>query len=107
MGTPVCNVCGVAARGLVGKSVDGEDNRHKKCGDQALVVLADLEKGQKKSAQIAEGKEKSAARKEVTGRYRQGNHDSLTKPNVRGGAKGDRHDHGRRQNGSAGEKGSG
>lgn len=104
MGTPVCSVCNDPARGLVGKKVDGTDNRHKKCGDEAIIILVDLESGPSKSALAAQGAQKASDRKELTGRNRQGNHDSLTKPTVRGGAKGDRHDNGRRQNGSAGDK---
>lgn len=101
MGTPTCSVCGVEARGLVGNSVDGTDPRHRKCGDGAMVVLAEIKKGPQKSALIAQGKQKAADRKKLTGRDHQGNHDSRTKPNVRGGAKGDRHDNGVRQAGKA------
>jgi hypothetical protein len=49
------------------------------------------------------GKAKAAARKQVTGRDHQGNHDSLTKPN-KSGPKGDRHANGIKQAGAAGKK---
>ncbi|CCE04717.1 exported hypothetical protein [Bradyrhizobium sp. STM 3843] len=49
------------------------------------------------------GKAKAAARKQLTGRDHQGNHDSLTKPN-KSGAKGDRHAKGVKQAGAAGKK---
>lgn len=47
------------------------------------------------------GKQKAAARKAVTGRDHQGNHDSLTKPTKKG-AKGDKHMNGVKQSGAAG-----
>jgi hypothetical protein len=49
------------------------------------------------------GKAKAAARKQLTGRDHQGNHDSLTKSN-KSGAKGDRHAKGVKQAGAAGTK---
>jgi len=49
------------------------------------------------------GKAKAAARKQVTGRDHQGNHDSLTKPN-KSGPKGDRHAKGVKQAGAAGKQ---
>jgi hypothetical protein len=59
-------------------------------------------KKQEKKAAIAQGKKDAKARKQLTGRDHQGNHDSLTKSNVRGGPKGDRHDNGVKQAGNAG-----
>jgi Ni/Co efflux regulator RcnB len=69
------------------------------------VVPADAGKASKqdkiKAAQA--GKAKAAARKQLTGRDHQGNHDSLTKPN-KSGAKGDKHAKGIKQAGAAGTK---
>jgi Ni/Co efflux regulator RcnB len=69
------------------------------------VVPADAAKASKqdkiKAAQA--GKAKAAARKQITGRDHQGNHDSLTKPN-KSGAKGDKHAKGIKQAGAAGKK---
>ena len=69
------------------------------------VVPADAGKASKqdkiKAAQA--GKAKAAARKQLTGRDHQGNHDSLTKPN-KSGAKGDKHAKGIKQSGAAGQK---
>lgn len=98
----VCSVCKKPALGLVTKPVNPSDLRHRKC-DGAVVETKQSVVFQK-SALAAEGREKAAERKALTGRDHQGNHDSLTKPEVRGGPKGDRHDNGRRQNGSAGQK---
>lgn len=50
-----------------------------------------------------QAKKKAKARKQLTGRNRQGNHDSNTKPNKKG-PKGDKHAKGVRQSGSAGRK---
>jgi len=74
----------------------------------ALVVMiaAPAEAGNKKQDKIKAaqaGKAKAAARKQVTGRDHQGNHDSLTKPN-KSGSKGDRHANGIKQAGAAGTK---
>ncbi len=60
-------------------------------------------KNQAKKKAIADGTSNAKARKILTGRDHQGNHDSLTKAGVRGGPKGDRHDNGTRQNGKAGD----
>lgn len=97
----VCSVCKKTALGLVTKPVNPSDQRHRKC--VGATVVAQQSVVVQKSALAAEGREKATARKALTGRDHQGNHDSLTKPEVRGGPKGDRHDHGRRQNGSAGQ----
>src|SRR5712664_3778266 len=53
-------------------------------------------KKQGKIKAAKEGKAKAAARKQLTGRDHQGNHDSLTKPN-KSGAKGDKHAKGIKQ----------
>lgn len=98
----VCSVCKKPALGLVTKPVNPSDLRHRKC--DGAVVETQQSVVVQKSALAAEGREKAAERKALTGRDHQGNHDSLTKPEVRGGPKGDRHDNGRRQNGSAGQK---
>ncbi|MDC8746620.1 hypothetical protein NY751_11145 [Xanthomonas campestris] len=84
------------------KPVNPSDLRHRKC--DGAVVETQQSVVVQKSALAAEGREKAAERKALTGRDHQGNHDSRTKPEVRGGPKGDRHDNGRRQNGSAGQK---
>ncbi|EFF47328.1 conserved hypothetical protein [Xanthomonas citri pv. fuscans] len=97
----VCSVCKKPALGLVTKPVNPSDQRHRKC--DGATVVAQQRVVVQKSALAAQGSEKGAARKALTGRDHQGNHDSRTKPEVRGGPKGDRHDHGRRQNGSAGQ----
>jgi hypothetical protein len=60
-------------------------------------------KKQGKIKAAKEGKAKAAARKRLTGRDHQGNHDSLTKPN-KSGAKGDKHAEGIKQAGAAGSK---
>lgn len=98
----VCSVCGKPAQGVVGKPVLGGDLRHRKCENAEVIFVKQA--SVQTSAQTALGREKAAARKELTGRYRQGNHDSQTKPTVRGGPKGDRHDNGVRQGGHAGKK---
>ena len=58
-------------------------------------------KKQDKTKAAQAGKQKAAARKAVTGRDHQGNHDSLTKPTKKG-AKGDKHMNGVKQSGAAG-----
>jgi hypothetical protein len=60
-------------------------------------------KNQAKKLASKEGAQKGKARKELTGRDHQGNHDSLTKAN-KSGAKGDKHDKGIRQAGAAGSQ---
>ena len=65
----------------------------------------DNRKKQEKEKAAKAAREKAEARKKLTGRDHQGNHDSLTKPGVRGGPSGDRHDNGTRQSGTAGRKG--
>jgi hypothetical protein len=55
----------------------------------------------KQKASIA-GAKNAAARKELTQRSNQGNHDSATKSGPAGGPKGDRHDNGIRAAGRAG-----
>ena len=65
------------------------------------VEAANKKQDKIKAAQA--GKAKAAARKQVTGRDHQGNHDSMTKPN-KSGAKGDRHANGIKQAGAAGKK---
>jgi|SRR5450631_3715328 hypothetical protein len=70
------------------------------------VIAVPAEAANKKQDKIKAaqaGKAKAAARKQVTGRDHQGNHDSLTKPN-KSGAKGDRHANGIKQAGAAGKK---
>ena len=70
------------------------------------MIAAPAEAGNKKQDKIKAaqaGKAKAAARKQVTGRDHQGNHDSLTKPN-KSGSKGDRHANGIKQAGAAGTK---
>jgi len=70
------------------------------------MIAAPAEAANKKQDKIKAaqaGKAKAAARKQVTGRDHQGNHDSLTKPN-KSGAKGDRHANGIKQAGAAGKK---
>ena len=57
-------------------------------------------KKQAKKKGIADGKQKGKARKELTGRDHQGNHDSKTKQPK----KNDRHQHGIEQAGTAGSK---
>jgi hypothetical protein len=61
---------------------------------------ANRAKQEKKNA-AAEAKKKADARKELTGRDHQGNHDSLTKQTKKG-AKGDKHMNGVKQAGRAG-----
>jgi hypothetical protein len=68
-----------------------------------IAVPAEAGKKQDKVKAAQAGKAKAAARKQVTGRDHQGNHDSLTKPN-KSGAKGDRHANGIKQAGAAGKK---
>jgi hypothetical protein len=70
------------------------------------MIAVPAEAGNKKQDKIKAaqaGKAKAAARKQVTGRDHQGNHDSLTKSN-KSGAKGDRHANGIKQAGAAGTK---
>jgi len=70
------------------------------------MIAVPAEAGNKKQDKVKAaqaGKAKAAARKQVTGRDHQGNHDSLTKPN-KSGAKGDRHANGIKQAGAAGKK---
>ena len=70
------------------------------------LIAAPAEAGKKKQDKIKAaqaGNAKAAARKQVTGRDHQGNHDSLTKPN-KSGPKGDRHANGIKQAGAAGTK---
>jgi hypothetical protein len=62
---------------------------------------SDNKKKQEKKKAAVDGKKKAAARKELTGRDHQGNHDSLTKKSVKG-AKGDKHMKGVTQSGAAG-----
>lgn len=100
----VCSVCGKKVRGSprVNGEVPGDDSSHRKCAGAIVLSNSDYKKEQK-SAVRAEKHEKAKARKELTGRDHQGNHDSLTKKEVRGGAKGDRHANGVRQAGRAGK----
>ena len=60
-------------------------------------------KNQAKKKASRDGAEKGKARKELTGRDHQGNHDSLTKAN-KSGAKGDKHAKGIKQAGAAGSQ---
>jgi hypothetical protein len=60
-------------------------------------------KNQEKKKAAKQGKIAAKARKEITGRDHQGNHDSLTKPE-KSGPKGDKHAKGIRQAGAAGTK---
>ena len=62
-------------------------------------VISAKNQAQKKASK--DGKQKAKERQELTGRDRQGNHDSLTKPN-KSGAKGEKHANGVRQAGAAG-----
>jgi hypothetical protein len=80
------------------------EGRHRKCVNAVVVVSSPgPSKKQIKNHDRVEGTVKGEQRKELTGRYRQGNHDSLTKRDRRG-PQGDRHDSGIRQAGRAGEK---
>lgn len=69
----------------------------------ALPAEAAKSSKQDKIKAAQAGKAKAAARKQVTGRDHQGNHDSLTKPN-KSGPKGDKHAKGIKQAGAAGKK---
>jgi hypothetical protein len=69
----------------------------------AVPVEAAKSSKQDKVKAAQAGKAKATARKQVTGRDHQGNHDSLTKPN-KSGPKGDRHANGIKQAGAAGKK---
>lgn len=83
-----------------------KDCRAKKCEKKttAKVVNAkSVNKAQAKLKAAKDGSAKAGARKELTGRTRQGNHDSRTKKEISGGAKGEKHAKGVRQAGRAGK----
>lgn len=101
----VCSVCGAKmANGvMVNSSVSAASDakKHKACKN-ATVVMGEIGKPQK-AAVRAEKAVKADERKALTGRVRQGNHDSNTKAEKKG-PKGDRHMNGVNQAGRAGKK---
>lgn len=100
----VCSVCKkpVPDTLLVGRAVPPSGN-HSKCSGAVVEVLDVESKKQQKTKASAAGAKAGQQRKSITGRVRQGNHDSLVKPE-KSGAKGDRHANGIRQAGTAGKK---